>query len=512
MSFFRKAMEKQDKKSQVNENGCFSNIIEFFEVLRTAPNYRVNDDVEHLKKELNNFCPLFENILLDDDLFSKDVQKSFLNTFNNLINIFYLSLDYPWMFNKKRVVVAGRFSAGKSSVINALIGDKLLPTDVKPTTAISAQITNLNIGNSAIIKTINYEDPKIIKTSNLAKLVKEEIEKFPIHMSEVIEYVVINNNTLGDDIVIIDTPGFDPSDKKNLDKDKNLMLKEFNEADCIVWVVDINDGDISRDALEILKNINNQELIVVVNKSDTKIVEKERKSVLNKIKDTLLKNNIKFNKIIAIGKNKNGLNFNKNINLLKNLIKNLKIQEFNIFKDINESLDYVYKNLVEDRKLFLENIDFYEDIKMRLQNDYWNTIEELANLDPNKEKFILDIVKKVLNTQNLLNDYVRKEFSMWETEYPIFGDDKYYIKMSDFQEFEDIRNKIVNAYIELGYYEGLLRQYITDRLIDLKELLEKTEQHIKDINKAKKEIEEIEFLYMKYQYANKEIILDFSNL
>ncbi len=516
MSIFTKEMATSQNEN--NNTTSFSNLSKFFDEVRKAKEFKIEDNrVSKLMEDIKNFYEnQFISILLDDFLVKKSKQKEFLENFDNLKNLFYLSLDEPWNFDKK-VVVAGRFSAGKSSVINKLINRDVLPTNVRPTTAIATQITNIGGKTNSIVKTINHDNPKVINTEVLKYLVKEEVEKFPIHLANVIEYIVINDTSLGDDIVIVDTPGFDPADKKNLEKDKKLMEDEFNRADCIIWVMDIADGDISRDALDVLKSIKDKELIVVVNKADSKPSKSERKKVLYKVKDTLTKNNIKYSKIISIGKNTYNLNFNRNAQMLRDLIKNIPTPQFNIFENIKEFLKGIYNNMVNLEKYYREELSFYENIQAQMDDNPIETAKFLANEFSKEEgilKYISDTVRNLINEHSKIDNLYSQLKNMWEAEYPIFGDDKYYIPMHKFDRFVDIQSDLIKANYDKGFWEGVLKKVIDNEIIKYKNELQKVDGYISQINRAIKEVENIENLYKRYQLTKtqKEIELDFSFL
>ena len=490
MSFFADLAEKEKSKEG------FNNLTTFFEEVRKAGSYEIDPQVEKIKKELEECALKLEDIFLDDYLIEKSEQKNLINSFEVLKERFFLSLDYPWMVNKKRVVVAGRFTAGKTSIINSLMKTNL-PVDTKPTTAIPTQIANLNLENKAIIKTINYPYPKIINTEILNNLVKEEMNDFPIHIADIIEYIVINNDFLGDELIIIDTPGFDPADKKNLDKDKELMEKEFESADAIIWVMDINDGDISRDALEVLKTIKDKKLIVVLNKADTKI-KVEIEKVVNKVKDTLIKNNISYEEIITMGKNTKRMNFDKNVEILRNLIKDLEVKEFNIFKEIKEFLDEIYLELIKVEKLMMNSLDIYENFYSMIKKEGYEGLKEIYNIDF-EDELLKDFAKEVIEIEEELGEKESKIMKMWKLDVPWMGDDKYYILADEKEEFDELDFQKNIYYFLLGEVVGKAEYRINYMIDYTKEELEKVNNYIRDVNVIKKDLDEIEILYKKYQ-------------
>lgn len=538
--------ETPPKKTNQQTKGCFENLSQFFENIRLANAYETNKKIKKIKTELEKFFDsTLEDIILDDRLIPKNVQKQKLNKFHSLKDKFYIALEYPWTFNKKRVVVAGRFSAGKSSVINKLLKQNILPTDVNPTTAIPTQITSLPLKKQSVIKTINYERPKVIRTESLKKLVKEEIKNFPIHIADIIEYIVINNNTFDDDIVIIDTPGFDPSDKKGMDKDMTLMQQTFNKADIIIWVMDIEDGDIGASALKVLQTIKDKKKIIIINKCDQKVLAEEILDVVMQVRQTLQKNGISYERVITLGdkekmfiqnkKEKRNLfwyyiekisslfknfdweyeeedvieemlDFSKNITYLKKTIQNTPIKEVNIFKEIKSFLDGLYNDLVALENSINQDLSTFERLQYIWQNE--DKVERLkqelhkhSNLSQNW-KDVISAIDNLIDTiqKNQEELYIAFETvnTMWKMESPLFGEDKLYIEYERKDEFNSIIEKMLNFEFNVGYYNGLIYSILDNQISNLKDTKEIFDRYISQILNAKKDIEEIELLYKQY--------------
>ncbi len=236
----------------------------------------------------------FYPIAFDDLVFPKESQAEILHRVHEEINKLDVLLSYPWMYGKLKVAFAGKFSSGKSSIINALLGEDTLPTAVTPTTALPTQITYIpNAGTEAVY--IIDRDGKIIPIGvNLLKEIKHEhLDDFQGKILQyIVDLVVISHpSKILKDNVIIDTPGYNPS-SNNIDRE--LSLKALKESDLIFWVMDIEDGDISKDALELIKEeLVGKELYVIVNKADRK-PPSGREKVKKKVTQTLRKAGVGF--------------------------------------------------------------------------------------------------------------------------------------------------------------------------------------------------------------------------
>lgn len=118
--------------------------------------------------------------------------------------MFMGDLNLSFLTDKLAVGVVGEFNAGKSSLINLLIGDRILPTDIFPTTA-------------TVNCLIHGRVPQIIinKTDKTRRKFKfNELENFNAEYGdfEDIDFVEIYHPNMIPNLVFIDTPGFNDPD------------------------------------------------------------------------------------------------------------------------------------------------------------------------------------------------------------------------------------------------------------------------------------------------------------
>lgn len=138
-----------------------------------------------------------------------------------------------------RLVVLGDLKRGKSTLINAIIGERLLPSDVNPCTAI---LSVLKYGPKKQI-TIHYRDdtpPQAIDVATFkwkytidpaeAKALNEKQEEaFPNVSHAVIEYPL---PLLAKGIELIDTPGLNDTEARN-----DLVLNYLNDCHAVLFVL-----------------------------------------------------------------------------------------------------------------------------------------------------------------------------------------------------------------------------------------------------------------------------------
>ncbi len=130
------------------------------------------------------------------------------------------------------IVVVGEFKRGKSSFINALLGEKILTTDVVPETV---TMNKLNFGmhkNEAVLsggRRLTLSDGELSRAA-LEKLMDEVGE--PIRQLE-----LWRPNERLKDIRIIDTPGLNDVSDEYLD---TIVADAMAQADAVIYVYSVN--------------------------------------------------------------------------------------------------------------------------------------------------------------------------------------------------------------------------------------------------------------------------------
>jgi len=172
---------------------------------------------------MNDFA-LFEQLCVAESITS---QYKYGERVSERINI----LEDLIKSRKYCIAVIGEFKRGKSSLINALIGSRILPTDILPMTA---SITHIRYGEEKKIQII-YKDGTS-ETKSIEELVDyatkfdAEKEKTAERINEIlVRYpsVLCKNN-----IEVFDTPGLNDDEKMS-----NITLDILGDIDAAVMVV-----------------------------------------------------------------------------------------------------------------------------------------------------------------------------------------------------------------------------------------------------------------------------------
>ncbi|RLB12099.1 MAG: hypothetical protein DRG39_02800 [Deltaproteobacteria bacterium] len=164
--------------------------------------------------------------------------------------------------NRFHLVVIGQFKRGKSTFINSIIGEKLLPTSVVPLTSI---ITILRYGDKQRINVILNDGSNVeIKREELTDWVTEEGN--PRNEKNVKEVeIYYPSDYLKDGICLIDTPGVGSIFQNNTEVTYGYLSK----IDAAIFLVSA-DPPISQSELSFLNDVRDhvEKLFFVLNKID----------------------------------------------------------------------------------------------------------------------------------------------------------------------------------------------------------------------------------------------------
>lgn len=283
------------------------------------------------------------------------------------------------------VPVVGDFNAGKSTLLNKFMGKDILEVNIKPETAVPAELyyseEEYDIGVD--------KDNKQIKLDN----VEAENIKDYLYIKR---YVNSENLKKIEPIILVDMPGFDsPFEKHN-----EAIISYLDKGVYYIILVPVNAGTITKSMMFQIKNIINlkNDFSLFITKTDLRN-EESIKGVSEEIKNRL--ESIDINKDIAY--------INQNdICLFDSMIKELDPEQlFNsIFIDAVKDACYNTSNsinvkisaLKKDKDKNDKTIKELEDSLKELQRKKESMIEEVKkNSYENETNGILSRVGKELN-------------------------------------------------------------------------------------------------------------------
>jgi len=160
------------------------------------------------------------------------------------------------------LMVVGQFKRGKSTLINYLIGDTILPTGVIPITSIITKIKHGSMPSALVV--FNGGESKDIPLDEVDLYVSEE--KNPENTKDV-KYLEIEypSQNLKNGLVLIDTPGIGSIFRHNTE----VAYGHLPEADAAVFIIS-SDPPISQLEIEFLKDVRKyiDKIFIVQNKID----------------------------------------------------------------------------------------------------------------------------------------------------------------------------------------------------------------------------------------------------
>lgn len=179
----------------------------------------------------------------------------------------------------RRVIVTGTFNAGKTSLINRLLGEPCLPVGVLPTT----QVLTTLLHGERFLAVANLTDGGMESTED-AGLIREAHSAFYKDVGEVLIYHPAE--ILGNGFSIVDTPGL-------RDKKYALDFDSLPRSDSFVYVKSLAVADFSADELMFLAEasgrVSAEQMLLVLSKADMIGSEAELDAVEREMRLTLMK-------------------------------------------------------------------------------------------------------------------------------------------------------------------------------------------------------------------------------
>jgi GTP-binding protein EngB required for normal cell division len=196
-------------------------------------------------------------------------------------------LEKRLLLGRFHLAVLGQVKRGKSSLLNALLGEDLLPSSVIPLTAIP---TFIQYGEKRLLRVrYNYSHPDLILKGEPTKWLNKQLMEFvtenanPHNEKGVLQVEITHPAAILRDVVLIDTPGIGSTYRHNTMATMNFLP----QCDAAVFLVSA-DPPITELEVEFLKEIKNRvaQLFFVLNKVDY-LTEAERDMALKFYRDVL---------------------------------------------------------------------------------------------------------------------------------------------------------------------------------------------------------------------------------
>jgi len=191
---------------------------------------------------------------------------------------------------KTIVAFGGPFSAGKSSLINALIGKKLLVVEVDPTTALPAYVL---AGEADAVHALNLHRLRVpLSEDEFASLTHDEVPRYGSQVARALSAAFVTRRDFPwASLAFIDTPGYTGRATAGDRTDADLSAAQLAGAHAIVWIVSIKQGNLTEEDLAFLARLDPEIPRIVVASHADQVSEEDRTAVVKRMADTLAARN-----------------------------------------------------------------------------------------------------------------------------------------------------------------------------------------------------------------------------
>ncbi|WP_217646309.1 dynamin family protein, partial [Azotobacter beijerinckii] len=181
---------------------------------------------------------------------------------------------FPDLANKTVIGVGGGFSAGKSRLLNTLLGIDLLPESLEPTTAIPSLITR---GDDGIVALNSFNQQIPLDRDGLSAITHTFAKHYQHSLDEsfgfahVLKLLMLHHPDFAwDNLAFLDTPGYSKADAQGASQtDEGIALEQLSEADHAIWLLSAKNGSIRQDDLEFLRTLDHpRPIFFVVTQAD----------------------------------------------------------------------------------------------------------------------------------------------------------------------------------------------------------------------------------------------------
>ncbi len=403
-----------------------------------------NPIIQGIKVELSkkgsdglNFYEFVENNR--KDLFDFDLVQKLRNELSEIVQ----ELLAHENTNHTQVVVAGGFSAGKSSFLNALTGaGDLLPTGIDPCSMVQTYLYCSDKTNETIVKAINLKNAVVRLDKDVLHSIQHE-SKSKVYLASVLDKLFVEVPSFQwDGFVFIDTPGYNNSDKKNDTNnrtDEATAMAAINKGNVLLWVIDAGAGTIPKNDRKIIDNYlsegEDRKVAVIFNKADKKGEHEIRKIVedaslsLTEYGDAIIdvlgyssqENRIYYshNGFSILGllqELKDSGNGNSGIERRVEAIESLFNDEISFAEAARDEFKKEKDALIRDKnkayKKVREEKDNTKEIMEYLNGIAINTYSEIFDAASSYSEVLLELLKHVADSvTNIHNDEISKAMS-----------------------------------------------------------------------------------------------------
>ncbi|MEF9922151.1 MAG: dynamin family protein [Anaerovoracaceae bacterium] len=207
-----------------------------------------------------------ESLLATNDICKKEVQK-------------VIGLRKKLENKEMTISVIGQFKRGKSTLVNSILEDEILPVGIIPVTSV---VTTIRYGEKSAEVRFENGDIKEVEFDQLSKYINEQENSNNILGVSSVD-IHTPSDFLKDGLVFVDTPGVGSAHKHNSD----IAYSFMKESDAVIFMLSV-DSPINEIEIDFLRNTREYaaKFYFTVNKIDI-VSEEELSSYMKYCEDLL---------------------------------------------------------------------------------------------------------------------------------------------------------------------------------------------------------------------------------
>lgn len=387
---------------------------------------------------------------------------------------------YDKLIGKNVVALGGGFSSGKSSFLNTLMGRRVLPADIDPSTSVPTYIVS---GEKHDVMGINVFDSKVkMQPKDIRKVAHgfgevedDDDEKITdaVTLGHVLENIFFSTSFHKyKNIAFLDTPGYSKpdSEKYSAKTDEQIARGQLNSSNYILWFVQADAGTITEEDIKFIKTLREDiPKLIIINKADKKNLS-DLKDIISKIKSNLDIKGIRYVDVFAFTSKADQIEDDKlqefiesDTEKIKNQIElwNKQIYESNFARNFKilfvKCFEYYEKQLSADRY----SLGKINALLTRCDNK--NDAEILESLSNEKKQRIEDFLK----IEEILKEIQLTFFSEIKRIADIVGINMPEPSMIDVIEKKDL---LISNIIGYKYNGSYLEEYFKEFCLERKNL------------------------------------------
>lgn len=315
-----------------------------------------------------------------------------------------------------KIAVAGGYSAGKSSLLNALTGvENMLPTGIEPVSMVNTYLNCSSKNQRLVVRGKNLRNDIVLLNKDVLACV-QHASKSKVYVASVLNRILLDIPSPKelDGITFIDTPGYNNSNdvtKGSSQTDSDKALNAIQQADAVFWCIDSEAGTIPSTDLDMLKRIEetleDAPLVIFFTKMDKKRPEMNKiMKLAQKICETELpKMPLGIFGVSCVNGNAEVISLSKSTdwgNLIKRIRQDVGPTDYYKLKalDLRALIDNEIKVSEEYRGKYEENrLKSIKD-KGDLQELYQDTKDDIEGRKSFIREIIIDSYNEIMEVAN----------------------------------------------------------------------------------------------------------------